>query len=65
MSVQFARLPTLAKVALQRSHQDELVEAKAQCKRLHEQAASLQHKNKGLVASKKELASIAQQLAIS
>ena len=41
--------------------QDDLVDCKAQCKRLHEQAAHLQHKNKSLLASKKELGTIARQ----
>ena len=39
--------------------QEDLAESKTHCKRLHEQAASLQHKNKSLLASKKELANIA------
>ena len=58
-------IPSYPRVHPWYSPQDDLVDCKAQCKRLHEQAASLQHKNKSLLASKKELASIARQLAIS
>jgi hypothetical protein len=42
--------------------QEDLAESKTHCKRLHEQAASLQHKNKSLLASKKELANIIQDM---
>ena len=42
--------------------QQDLAEAKMQCKRLHEQAAALQHKNRSLTASKKELAAIVQDM---
>lgn len=42
--------------------QQDLAEAKMQCKRLHEQAAALQHKNRNLAASKKELAAIVQDM---
>tara|TARA_B110001452_G_scaffold266035_2_gene271935 strand:- start:1156 stop:1674 length:519 start_codon:yes stop_codon:yes gene_type:complete len=42
--------------------QQDLTEAKMQCKRLHEQAAALQHKNRSLSASKKELAAIVQDM---
>ena len=42
--------------------QEDLAEVKMQCKRLHEQAAGLQHKNRSLTTSKKELASIVQDM---
>jgi prefoldin subunit 5 len=58
-------IPAYPRIHPSYAPQDDLVDCKAQCKRLHEQAASLQHKIKSLLASKKELASIERQLAIS